>query len=287
MDPFLYNCEVCNFSTHNRTNFNEHCKTIKHLKHNGEYYMDDLGKEKWICENCGKEYSQQPSLCRHKKNCKKHNQLQNASIGLTAEDIKMIMFQMFDVIKQNNNNNIITNNNNGTINNTTNNNNHFNLNFFLNEQCKDAMDINEFINSIEVSIHDLEETGRLGYAEGISRIIVNNLKQLDVYKRPIHCSDAKRNTLYIRNLMQWIKDSEDHKIVKKIIDKVSMKNIAKLNDWKNANPGCDEYNSRKRSTYLTIIQNAMSGSTEEQQTTNTKKVINCISNETVINKELV
>jgi hypothetical protein len=284
MDPFLYNCELCNFTTHNRTNYHEHCKTIKHLKSIGENCLE---KEKWICENCGKEYSQQPSLSRHKKGCKKlQHYIQPQS--LTAEDIKMIMYQMFDVIKQTNCNNIITNNNNGTIHNTTNNNNnHFNLNFFLNEQCKDAMDINEFINSIEVSIHDLEETGRLGYAEGISRIIVNNLKQLDVYKRPIHCSDAKRNILYIRNLMQWIKDSEDHKIVKKIIDRVSMKNIAKLTDWKNANPGCDEYNSRKRSTYLTIIQNAMSGGTEEQQITNTKKVINCISNETIINKEIV
>jgi hypothetical protein len=287
MEHFIYNCDVCNYSSTNKAKYKEHCTTIKHLQNTGE--CEEQKKSKWQCKNCGKKYSYQTGLCRHKNNCTKHiiqSNSQQQIQGLTAEDLKTIMFEMFDVIKQtnsNNNNNTINNHNNGTINN--NNNNHFNLNFFLNEQCKDAMDINEFINSIEVSLHDLEETGRLGYAEGISRIIVNNLKQLDIHKRPIHCSDTKRNVLYIRNLMQWIKDNEDHKLMKKIIDRVSMKNIAKISDWKNANPGCDAYDSRKRSTYLTIVQNAMTGGTEEQQITNTKKVISNISMETSINKD--
>ncbi len=291
-EPFKYICEDCDYSTTHRGDYRSHCNSIKHHKNTNNIEAIHCIQQQWTCDTCGKEYSHRPSLVRHKKTCKqiKFNipepQIQPVQ-GLTAEDIKMIMFQMFDMMKQCNNtnttnNNTINNNNNGTINN-----NHFNLNFFLNEQCKDAMDINEFIDSIEVSLHDLEETSRLGYAEGISRIIVNNLKQLDIYKRPIHCSDAKRNVLYIRNLMQWMKDTEEHKVMKKVIDRVAMKNVAKINDWKNANPGCDEYDSRKRSTYLTIVQNAMSGATEEQQISNTNKVINNISIETSINKDKI
>jgi hypothetical protein len=304
MQNYKYFCEPCNFKCISKCNWEQHINTNKH------YYntTDNIKKpnknmnqsiQYYVCVNCDKEYKSKSGLWLHHIKCMNNNAptiSENDNVMVPKElwlhmiqdnnDFKSLLMESMKVINNNVNSNSNNSNSNNNNINTTNNtvNNHFNLQFFLNEQCKDAIDISEFINSIQVTVHDLEETGRLGYAEGISRIIINKLKQLDVYKRPIHCSDLKRNMLYIRHLNAWEKDKEKPALMRNMIDSVAMKNIGQLQTWKNMYPGCDAYNSNKRGTYLTIVQNAMNGSSEEQQIDNTNKIIKNVAKEVAIDK---
>ena len=171
------------------------------------------------------------------------------------------------------------------INNTNTNNSHnktFNLQFFLNEECKDALNINEFVSSIKLELDDLELTGRLGYVEGVSRIMNKNLKELDINKRPIHCSDLKREVLYIKNDDQWTKEDDSNPILKKAIKQVAFENIKLISDWRKKNPGCMDSDSRKNNLYLKIVGNAMSGLTTEEQLSNIDKIVSRVAKETVI-----
>jgi hypothetical protein len=165
------------------------------------------------------------------------------------------------------------------INNT--NTNHFNMNFFLNEQCKDALNIKEFVSSIQLQLTDLENTGKLGYVNGISKIFVNGLKELDVYKRPVHCSDLKRETLYIKDENKWEKESNK---LKKAIQQLSHKNIQQIPEWIKENPSCKDITSKKNDEYLNLVHNCMAGSNTEEADENYKKIIHNISKEVVIEK---
>ena len=127
----------------------------------------------------------------------------------------------------------ISNNINSTINSH---NKTFNLQFFLNEQCKDALNIKEFVESIQLQLSDLETTGRLGYVDGISSIFINNLEQLDTHMRPLHCSDSKREILYIKDNDQWTKESDDKTIIQNAIKQVANKNIKQISEWQKENP---------------------------------------------------
>jgi hypothetical protein len=175
--------------------------------------------------------------------------------------------------------NITNNNNTNNSHNKT-----FNLQFFLNEECKDALNISEFVSSIKVELEDLEATGRLGYVEGVSRIMNKNLKDLDINKRPIHCSDLKREILYIKNDDQWIKEEETKPILKKAIKQVANENIKQINEWKKKYPDCTDSDSRKNDTYLKIVSNSMSGLTTEEQLKNYEKIISRVAKESVIDK---
>jgi hypothetical protein len=173
--------------------------------------------------------------------------------------------------------------NNMTNNNTTNNN-HFNLQFFLNETCKNAMNITDFIEQINISLSDLENTGRLGYAEGITRIFVNGLKELDINQRPIHCSDGKRETLYIKDGNVWEKDDINKSKLTNAIKKVAHKNMRKITDWVTVHPNCKDSESNKNDLYLKIVSNSMSGITDEEAEYNYDKIKRNIIKEVVINK---
>ena len=155
----------------------------------------------------------------------------------------------------------------------------------MNEECKDALNISEFVSSIKVELEDLEATGRLGYVEGVSRIMNKNLKELDINKRPIHCSDLKREVLYIKNNDEWTKEEEEKPILKKAIKQVAFENIKKIGEWKQKHPGCTDSDSRKNDLYLNIVGNAMSGSTTEEQVKNINKIISKVAKDAVIDKE--
>jgi transcriptional regulator with PAS, ATPase and Fis domain len=175
----------------------------------------------------------------------------------------------------------------GTHNNTTNNNSHnktFNLNFFLNETCKNALNINEFVSSIKVSLDDLENTGRQGYIEGISSIILNKLKNLNHYDRPIHCADHKREILYIKNDNQWFKETEDKPLLTKAIKTIANENIKQIKTWRDKNPECTDSDSKKNNLYLKIVSNSMSGTDKEECDKNINKIIKNIVKETIIDK---
>jgi hypothetical protein len=171
-----------------------------------------------------------------------------------------------------------------TNNNTNCNNNKFNLNFFLNEQCKDALNIGDFIDSLQLKLSDLENTARLGYVEGISNIFVKGLKELDLYKRPVHCSDIKRETLYIKDEDKWLKEDEENMKLKQAIKKITNKNIDKIAEWVDENPNCKDSSSKKNDEYMNLISNCMSGTCTEDQKQNMSKIITKVAKEVCIQK---
>ena len=172
--------------------------------------------------------------------------------------------------------------NSGTYNTT---NNSFNLNIFLNETCKNALNIMDFVNQLQVGVKDLEETGRLGYADGISQIFINGLKNLDISNRPVHCSDFKREIIYIKNDDQWNKDNEEKSLLTNAIKHIAHKNIKQIPLWQQANPEYNNPESKQNDRYLKLICNVMSGSSKEEQDQNICKIIRNVTKEVVIDKK--
>jgi hypothetical protein len=164
-----------------------------------------------------------------------------------------------------------------TINNT--NNNKFNMNIFLNEKCKDALNIMDFVNSLQLQLQDLEKTSELGYVNGISRIFINGLKQLDVYKRPIHCSDVKRETLYVKDNDTWEKEDTDKKKITRAIRHISIRNAKQVSEWTKENKGYNDSSNKKSDKYLKIVSEANGGEPEELN-----KIIKNISTNVIIDK---
>jgi hypothetical protein len=172
-----------------------------------------------------------------------------------------------------------------TNNTTNNNNNSFNLSVYLNETCKDALNIMDFVNQLQVGIKDLEETGRLGFANGISQIFINGLKQIDINNRPVHCSDLKRETLYIKNNNEWNKEDGERKVLTSAIKHVVNKNIKQIPEWTKIHPDFNDSDSKQNDRYLQIVMESMSGSSKEEANKNYNKIIKNIAKETVIEKE--
>ena len=251
---------------------------------------------------CGKKYKDNSGLWRHKKKCdkllsaQKNEKLKSIACENTEDktsnalDKEALIIQLLkqnqelqhSLIELSKNSLNITNNANNNTNNSHNKT--FNLQFFLNEECKDALNISEFVSSIKVELEDLEATGRLGYVEGVSRIMNKNLKELDISKRPIHCSDLKREVVYIKNDDQWTKEEEAKPILKKAIKQVAFENIKMIGEWRNKYPGCMDSESRKNDLYLKIVGNAMSGLTTEEQMSNINKIVSKVAKEAVIDK---
>jgi len=182
---------------------------------------------------------------------------------------------------------VTTNNNtiNNTIMNSNSNNKTFNLNVFLNETCKDALNLNEFIESINVKLSDLENFGQEGYVDGISDLFLTNLNELDSHMRPIHCSDLRREILYIKTQNEWIKEADDKPLIIQAIKQLTMKNIRQISEWIKKYPDCRDSDSKKNDQYLKIVMNAMSGGTVEEQQSNINKIIKNLAKEVVINKK--
>jgi hypothetical protein len=174
---------------------------------------------------------------------------------------------------------------NTVINNTTNNNNQFNLQFFLNEQCKDALNIGDFVEQIKLQLSDLDMIGRVGYVEGMSKIFMRNLHALDVFKRPIHCSDLKRETLYVKDKDAWEKENGENIKIKRAIKEVECKNIKQIPKWREENPSAEDTETKKHLEYQNILLEAMGGSTMEDDNKKHEKIIRNIAKEVIINKK--
>jgi small nuclear ribonucleoprotein (snRNP)-like protein len=155
---------------------------------------------------------------------------------------------------------------------------------FLNEKCKDAFNINEFVDNIKMQLTDLENFGVMGYVEGVSRILMKNLKDLDTYSRPIHCSDLKREVFYIKDNNQWTRETDDKPVLKNAIKQVANKNIKQIQVWKNENPDCINSESRKNDQYINIVMNSMSGGTSEEQQNNISQIVKNVSKVVAIDK---
>jgi hypothetical protein len=315
-----YFCEKCEYKTDNKKDYTKHLGTLKHQNETNETITPQKNPQ-MTCD-CGLVCNSRTTLWRHKKKCiindnKKQDIIENTEFnsGSTKQDKdKVLKNIVLEVIKQNNDNNNGNNSNNEliqylinenkefknlileivrkdslTVNNTNNNisncnNKSFNLNFFLNEQCKDALNINEFVDSIKMQLSDLEEFAHIGYADGVSNIFVKGINALEVHKRPIHCSDVKREVLYIKNNNEWIKETEDKPLVKDAIKRVAFKNIRQINDWVKENPTCKDPTTKKFDQYNKIVMNAMSGVTEQEQKDNIEKIVKNVTKAVVIDK---
>jgi hypothetical protein len=286
--PNFY-CECCQLKTNNKKDYNKHLATSKHQNGSKMEVLEIPKSPKFECE-CGKTFITHSGMWKHKQKCGKHNVSHNNIIDTLLNEnktLKEFMIEqnhdfkslIMELIKKDGiSNNTITNN---TINS---NNKTFNLQFFLNETCKDALNLGEFVDSIKVQLTDLEHTGRMGYVEGVSNILIKNLNELDVVKRPIHCSDIKREVLYIKDNDKWSKEGNEKHVIKKAIKNVANKNIKQITEWANLNPDCKQSDSRKNDQYLKIVMNSMSGGSNEEQTTNIEKIITNITKSVIIEK---
>ena len=309
--PKTYECKICDYTTSSKKDYIKHNSTLKHTKLcNGS--NDSVQNPKNPHKNCkqytcvcGNTYKYDSGYYRHKKNCNYEPELihQNSSqIPLQVDD-HMQTSLILELVKQNHefkqllieqNKTIIevaknsqNNNNNNNINHSHNNNNNktFNLQFFLNETCKDAMNMKDFIKSLELSLPELEKMGELGFAEGMSRVFVNRLNNLDITKRPIHCSDLKREIIHIKDDNKWERDNANLDRLRKIIKQLTHKNILRVDDWKKANPGCTEYNSRKNDQYLKINMEAIGPVDDEEVKRDFGKIIRRVAEHTAIDKK--
>lgn len=298
-NPQIFSCENCDYICSNKKDYKKHLLTRKHQK---KEISNDLAmvsnvksplyaenEKKIVCELCNKIYKDNSGLWRHKKKClgkkeeslkeeekeeeqpKKDNDLVLLLLKENQEFKQMLLEQNKQLIQ-------LTSKTNTTINNNCNN---FNLNVFLNEKCKDAMNIMDFVDSLKLTLQDLEKTAELGYIKGITNIIVNGLNQLDICKRPIHCSDLKRETLYIKDNNAWEKENEDKKKITRAIRHISIKNAKQVGEWTKENKGYNDSSSKKNDKYLKIVSEANGGEVEE-----INKIISNVSSKVTIDKQM-
>jgi len=288
-----YCCKICDYNTSVKFSYDRHTLTTKHLKmvKNVKNETNETKKEKkekkenMTCE-CGEVYYSRTTLWRHKKICSLIETLvvqsdktdkKDELIDYLMKENKEIKELILELAKKDSYNN---------CNNTVNSHNKaFNLNFFLNETCKDAMNITDFVDSIKLQLSDLEGVGELGYVEGISNIIIKNLKGLDVTQRPVHCTDKKRETMYIKDEDKWEKDEEKKKL-HKVVRKVTCKNQNLIPTFKEKHPDCNTYHSKFSDQYNKIIIESMGGKGDNDYEKE-EKIIKNISKQVTIDKEQV
>ena len=297
MPKNVYYCNDCSFTCCKKSNYEKHIVTKKHLQlnenENENANENTNANNNYICM-CGKKYKNRSGLWKHnnENKCNSKVNTTNEKVIINDDTISSIMSEIKNLmVEQNKMNKMITEiankptitNNNTQTNNQTNNQ-QFNMNVFLNETCKDAMNLSEFIDNLHVSMEDMEKTGELGFAKGMSRIIMNNLNAIDVCKRPIHCSDMKRETLYVKNNGVWEKETEERKRTKEIIYKVSCLNTRQLLKWRNLprNKGYEKSDHKKNDEFTKLVMEINKLRDEEID-----KVITTVSRHVAIDKEKV
>ena len=283
-------CELCHYKCCKKSSWRQHILTAKHIKATNGLIP---ATNKYACEHCTKNFKHHSSYYRHKKKCEKthitpeksiHNQSNMITTELVMELIKDNKEMKQIILEQNNTiNNLVKNGTNNNTNSLNNNNNKtFNLQFFLNETCKDAMNIMDFVESIKLQLSDLERMGEVGYAQGISSIITTNLKALDVTQRPVHCTDKKRETMYIKDEDKWEKEDENKTNLRKAIKSVADKNIRLLPKFREKNPEYKNSASRISDKYDKMVLEVMGGIGDELEKED--KIIHNISKCTTIEK---
>jgi hypothetical protein len=286
----IFCCEKCHYNTCKKSQYDRHLLTPKHK--NGKNDKNDNQKvPKDLSCSCGKIYKHLSGLSRHKKTCNKNKEEpyeppNNVILELLKQNQEfkeLIIEQNKQIVELASK--VGANTINNTTNNTTNNNtNNFNLQFFLNEQCKDALNIMDFINQLQLKTTDLDMVGRIGYSEGISKLFIRGLKELDIFKRPVHCSDLKRETLYVKDKDSWEKDNDEKNKMKTAIKYIAAKNFKQINEWREKNPESDDYDSKKHMDYHQIVIHSMGGATKEEDDNNYNKIIRNVAKEVIIDK---
>ena len=271
-------CSKCDFKCSYLSDWSRHLVTRKHQTETNGNQMET----NYECD-CGKKFITNSGLWKHKKKCLTDNSQYIDGININDKNALVI-----HLLKQNtdlqhkiidmSSKSTITNNTNNTTNNT------FNLNVFLNETCKDAMNISDFVSSIKMELDDLEHVGRTGYIQGISNILIKNLNNIEQHLRPLHCSDFKREILYIKDNNKWTKDTENKPILTNAIKHIANQNIKQINKWVQQYPDCVKSNSKKNDLYLKIVSNSMNGLTKEESDKNIHKIITNVAKNVTIAK---
>ena len=291
-EQFLFFCKKCDYKCCKKYNFDRHTGTDKHLRIHFGHNLDtkkeqneqisENGNKKFLCE-CGKEYKYSQGLSKHKKNCKqtyntcKEDSADKELIMMLIKENSELKNMVLDVCQKIQPLNNTINSHNINSHNKT-----FNLNVFLNEHCKDAMNIMDFVDSLKLQLSDLESVGKLGFVNGISNIIVKKLNSLDETKRPIHCTDAKREVLYVKDEDKWEKENENKKI-RKAIKHIAHKNSKLIPEFKAKHPDCVKSDSKYSDQYNKLIIEAMGGS-GDNDSEKEDKIIKNIAREVVIDK---
>ena len=320
-NPKKYDCEYCDFKCSNKKDYNRHILTAKHKMLTNANEKTPKNPKVFTC-SCGKEYKQAPSLTRHKKKCtyvdnmnddisddetpdETLDETQNSTNEPSSEASTVLMLlkqndefkelmreqhsavvalqqqnlelqtKMIDVVK------------NGTIiNNTTNNNNQFNLNFFLNDTCKDAMNITDLLGNLDVQLDELEYIGHHGYVNGMTKMIMERLKEMDITKRPIHCTDVKRETMYIKDKDEWCKDTEELTKLRRILNSISMNNYRTVPAWQTAHPDSEVMDSRNYNFCYKMMRLIL-GDVEDEQIRLDNKIIKTIAKDLFVSKNRI
>jgi hypothetical protein len=297
-------CEPCDFKCSKKSNYTTHLTTSKHIANiSGD--KGDVKQSTFDCDICKKQYNSRNGLWKHAKKCviEEKNEIITHVFDASSNEIKLLTNLVLEMVKSNselqtqyteviknntelqkqlldvckNSSNMVISNNNNNNNNKT-----FNLQFFLNEQCKDAMNITDFANSIDLQLEDLESVGELGYVDGITKIIVDKLNTMDIYKRPMHCSDAKREIIYVKDENIWTKEGPDAPKLRQAIKNVSFRNMKLVYNWSNAYPESKNNQSSLNDTYIKLVLQSTGGSGPivESET----KIIRRIAKEIIIEK---
>jgi hypothetical protein len=295
-NPLIYFCKNCDYSTSNKKDYKKHILTLKHKNTDKSLTLTDGFVPKnpeiitsYVCE-CGRHYKHRQSLFNHKKKCsnqennfnkEKEDELNEKELIMTLlQQNNQLQNQIIELCKDKSVTNI---NNTGAHINSHNKT--FNLNVFLNETCKDAMNIMDFVDSLKLQLSDLESVGRLGYVEGISNIIIKNLQEMDVHKRPVHCSDSKREVMYIKDEDKWEKENENKNKLRKVIKKVACKNQRLLPEFKKEHPDCGKYHSKYSDQYNKLVVESMGGS-GDNDLEKEDKIIKKIAKNVLIDKSI-
>ena len=311
--PNIFSCEICNYITSNKNEYDKHILTAIHqndtngtkspnLSYKPSYNVECseiMQKCDNKCDLCSKLYKNKSGLWKHKKKCtalsgEKRTEISSITNDMNITNLVMELFKRQDFLQNvfmektmEMQNNIVELAKNQTINNiTTNNttNQQFNLQFFLNETCKDAMNITDFVNSLSINVDDFETTGKIGFVEGISRIIINGLKQIDTSKRPIHCTDVKRETIYIKSKDIWEKEEPEKTKFKQAVDQVARMNLCQLPKWQKLNPESAIIDTRQNEEYVQYSIAALGGKTQEEEEKIMNKIMRNVLKEVIVDK---
>jgi hypothetical protein len=285
-------CKTCDYGTGRKSSYDDHLLSLKHKKaseSNINSANSANSENQYVCQICQKIYYNRTGLWRHKKKCdteKDYNDfnLLDKKTFLTIlkqnSEFQQMLLEQNKTIIELSKNNQITNTNSNNINS---NNKSFNLQFFLNETCKNAMNITDFVNSLQLQLSDLENVGEVGYIEGISNIIINNLNALDVTERPIHCTDKKRETMYVKDENKWEKEDDNKTKLHKMVRRISNKNIDLISEFKLLHPDWKKSTSKVSDQFNKIIIESMGGAGENNYEKE-EKIIKRLSKEVSIPK---
>ena len=311
-----YSCEVCDFITSDKKDYTRHCSTRKHISLTKSNNSTDQKTDLYVCSKCGKEYKSKQGLWSHNKTCISRDNIQISNTSIIQDDIlssepiknyimKLVeqnmqlseqtnelknmfiqqnaeLHEKIDTLAENPPQQLITNNN--IHKNITNN--QFNLNVFLQQTCKDAINMSDFIDSLEINTKSLERTGTHGYVHGISKIFMDGIRKLKVQERPIHCTDLKREVLYIKDNDTWTKDTEDNKQFKKALATVVHRNMIQIVKWEEENPETSNPESKTYEFYFELARQSMGGGDQDVTDRNNDKILKAIAQEVHLDKKV-